>query len=188
MAGLKYKAEDESGEFGEDSEGNILGKWISTKVLLWEKKECEAENDIDCVRGGFAVMRDDEGYQIQQAGYIAELGVEVKDYDISELELDGEEHPIVKGEKIAQTDTIDASELDWADLGTELLGSQKEQVKEVEIASTNEKEAVVNRAMLKVLNIEEKDAVGKMFSVSFSAVGEMLDNPEEKIRFSGKGL
>lgn len=188
VAGSKYGSEDDRGNFSEDSEGNPLGKWISTSVLLWEKKECDSEESMDCVKGEYSVMRDEEDYQVQQAGYIAELGVDV-DNETDEGFVDGseeDEQPIVKGEKIAQADSIDASDIDWADLGTEILGPQREEVKEVEIASRNDKEAVVNRAMLKILNIDEKDAVGKVFSVSFSAVGEMLENPEEKIRSAAK--
>lgn len=186
VAGSKYKSEDESGEFGEDQKGKVLGKWISTKVLLWEKKECDVNESVDCVKGRFVVVRDEESYQVQQGGYIAELGVEVKDYEGGMALSDGGENPIVKGEKIALADSIEASELDWADLGAEAPSQQEEQIKEVEVSSPNEKEAVVNRAMLKILNIEEKEAVGKIFSVSFSAVGEMLENPEEKIRSAAK--
>lgn len=181
VAGLKYASDDGRGSFGKDKDDTDLGKWISAKVPLWQKTSCDVEDDIDCAQGKFVVLRDEEGIQIQQNGFIAEVGLNVNGIDNELGAVSGnEEEPIVKGEKIAQTDFVDVSEIDWADLGTEIIGSSEEE--EVEITSSTQKEAVVNRAMLKILNINENEAVGKTFKVSFSAIGALLENPEERIK------
>jgi putative ABC transport system permease protein len=57
-------------------------------------------------------------------------------------------------------------------------------VQTVTLASTALKQAVVNRAMLKVLGLSESSAVGKSFDVSFVVVGDLLPDPTKRIESS----
>ena len=62
--------------------------------------------------------------------------------------------------------------------GTE---SPEEQVEKVALGPNARREAVINRAMAKVLGITEAAAVGQTFEVSFVVVGNLLDNPSQKV-------
>lgn len=53
----------------------------------------------------------------------------------------------------------------------------KTKVTTVPFDSRAVKEAVINRAMLKVLNINEEEAIGKTFDVAFIVTNSLLDNP-----------
>jgi len=55
--------------------------------------------------------------------------------------------------------------------------TSKTKITTVPFDSRAVKEAVVNRAMLKVLNINEVDAIGKTFDVAFIVTNSLLDNP-----------
>ncbi len=55
------------------------------------------------------------------------------------------------------------------------------EVQTVSLANSAIKQAVVNRAVLKVLGINEADAIGKSFNISFVVVGDLLADPTKRI-------
>jgi len=71
--------------------------------------------------------------------------------------------------------------VDWVEIASEAGIIAPPETKTVELAGNAKRQAVVNRAMLKILGINESEAVGKKFNVSFVVVGELLEESKEKI-------
>ena len=71
--------------------------------------------------------------------------------------------------------------VDWVEIASEAGIIAPPETKTVELAGNAKRQAVVNRAMLKILGINEGEAVGKKFNVSFVVVGELLEESKEKI-------
>lgn len=75
--------------------------------------------------------------------------------------------------------------INWVDIPSESDVSTAPGTKVVELSVSAKKEAVVNTAMLKVLGINEAEAVGTVFSSSFVIVGDLL--PDQGARIESKG-
>lgn len=75
---------------------------------------------------------------------------------------------------------ISGSDGDWVeiDLGDSVGGSGD--VERVALGAAAKKEAVVNRAMLRVLGLPEGEAIGKKFNVSFVVTGSLLGEGKAK--------
>ncbi|HEX8974349.1 MAG TPA: ABC transporter permease [Patescibacteria group bacterium] len=65
-----------------------------------------------------------------------------------------------------------------------LFDSNETSLTDVQPASSGERQAVVNKPMLSILGIQEDEAIGKTFSVSFIAPKELLDDDQAKIESS----
>lgn len=176
--GGKYTSDTGVGTAGETESGSTIGKWIKAPVLLWKEQSCDSETEGDCEEGKYIVLRDEDGKQVQKEGYFAEIGVLISGADIRPQVL-GEttENSSGSAQLTANTNTT----VDWVEIASESGVVQTPDVKTVELASSAKKQAVVNRAMLKVLGINENEAVGKKFTASFVVVGELLSDPKEKI-------
>ncbi len=70
--------------------------------------------------------------------------------------------------------------LPWVEIEEELETGATYKLKRVALPD-GEREAVVNRSMLKMLNLEENDALGKTFEVTYVVVGDLLESEIEKI-------
>jgi ABC-type antimicrobial peptide transport system permease subunit len=89
---------------------------------------------------------------------------------------------VVLGENTS-LEEIDISDLNFEELDLEEFETvNQNKIKQVSIEHLEKKQAVVNRAMLEILNISEDQAVGSEFEVSFEVIGNLLENPEEKIK------
>ena len=191
--GGSYESDDDAGKAGETEEGETLGKWIKAPVLLWEEKECDPQTQGDCEEGGYLVMRDEDGQQVEKEGYFAEINLQVSGikYQASSMEeqqdpdgnILGEATPEadVETEATADAEVDDETVIDWVEIATESGIITPLETKTVALAEEAKRQAVVNRAMLKVLGINESEAVGKKFEVSFVVVGELLEEEKEKV-------
>jgi ABC-type antimicrobial peptide transport system permease subunit len=71
---------------------------------------------------------------------------------------------------------------EWAGLLTsEETGVPSTDFEKVTLGDAAKREAVVNRAALRVLAIDEAEAVGKTFSVSFVVTGNLLEGKDRKV-------
>lgn len=191
--GGEYEADNGAGRAGETEDGQPLGKWIKASVLLWEEKECDPQTEGDCEEGGYLVMRGEDGQQAKKEGYFAEINLQVSDtkYQASGMEeqkdidenILGEATPEADVEAEATTDAGigDEAAIDWVEIATESGIIAPLETKTVALTEEAKRQAVVNRAMLKVLGINENEAVGKKFEVSFVVVGELLEEEKEKV-------
>ena len=178
--GDTYLSEDNAGEAGTSDDGIIMGKWIKAPVLLWKEESCEV-SEGDCEEGKYVVLRDEDNKQVQKIGYFAEIGLTFKGASVTTpkvlgVSTDGTSEASDSAETIATTEDID-----WVDIASESGLIKPPETKTVGLASDAKRQAVVNRAMLKVLGLAENQAVGKTFEASFVVVGDLLTDPKENL-------
>ena len=154
--GGSYGAKKGIGMVGEDVSGKVLGKWIGSEFLLWKKGGYSDE--------GYQVLKGDEDFQLQSKGYIIQEGVKVEQSLFSSVKVLGVSDTLPKVEIPSESGS-----------GSDI------NIKKINLGDQAIKEAVINRAALRVLGLEESEAIGKVFSASFVVVGDLLENPDEKI-------
>lgn len=153
-----------------DGEGNELGKWVKTKYQLWEKTGCDITN-VYCVDGNYLVMREESGAQKSIEGYITQVNLDVKKYE-------GNTDGLSSAGSISIISTDDPN---FVEIPEETAASQVAPVKKVLLSTKALKQAVVNRAMLNLLGINENEAVGKKFEVSYIITSDLLADSKEKV-------
>lgn len=166
--GESYESSGESGNAGKTEDGELLGKWVESDYLLWDKVSCSADESGDCEDNGYMVTRDDDNLQVTSRGYAAELAMSVTPQ---------EEITQVLG---VSTEESDGS-LPVVEVASESGALDQQNVELVEVKSSTEKQIVVNRSVLQLLNISESDAIGKQIDLSMVVVGELLDDPNKRI-------
>ena len=172
VAGSTYISEDTNGKFAKDEDGEFFGKWVKATVYLWDKQDCD-DKRLDCVDGEYTVQRNETEAQAQKEGYMAEVNLTAYDPKAPNV--------------LAETDTRETTESivigdgDWVQVVDESSASGSEAVKKVMLASSSVKKAVVNRAMLKILGIEETKAVGSVFKTSFVIPTQLMDNTTQRV-------
>lgn len=169
--GGSYEAKDNIGSIGRDENGDPLGKWIKAKIYLWENKTCDIATQPDCERGKFLPLKEDLA-QVQREGYFAEVNVNLAGSSIKEANVLG---------VTTQKEASDTVSLTWVEIASEAGVIKPPDSKSVSLGASAVKQAVVNRAMLKVLGIKEGEAVGKTFSASYVVVGDLLSDSKERI-------
>ena len=169
--GAGYASSDGVGKSGKNKAGVSLGRWVKSPVLLWEEKKCDLKTQGDCEDGKHMVLRDNKGEQVRIAGYFAEIDVTVSEAN--------KQNPAAISVSSVGTNTSG-----WVQIDSESGVIAPQTAKTVDLSPDAKRQAVVSRAALKVLGINEQNAVGKTFSSSFVVVGDLLANPEEKIESS----
>jgi len=152
------------------------GRWIRSSVLLWKKEKCDIEK-ADCEKGQYLINRDESGSQGQKEGYFAELNITIENTKTKSSSVLG----ITSDSDVLANET---ENLDWVEIASESAASKTIATKKTKLAANAEREAVVNRAMLKILGIKEAEAVGKTFSTSFVINSDLAANTESKIESS----
>ena len=170
--GYQYN-DNAAGHAGLDKDGEVLGKWLKAPFLLWQKKFCDSQTNGDCEAGGYVVMRDKDNLQVSQTGYVAEISMVLTVAQV--------ESPVVLGVSTDVNSASSSGGLGWVEIASESATVQPQPVKTVTPLSTLKKEAVVNRAMLKILGIKESDAVGKTFDASFVVMGDLLADANTRV-------
>ena len=174
--GGSYESDDGVGKSGNAEDGEPLGKWIKTSVLLWNEEKCDPQSQGDCEDGKYVVLRDEDNGQIQKAGYFAEINIKISGVNVSESNVLGETTQNLASSSSELDDTIS-----WVEIASEAGVISSPETKTVELSVDAKKQAVVNRAMLAVLGIKESEAIGKKFTASFVVVGDLLSDPTQKI-------
>lgn len=149
--------------------GITMDSWIESSFLLWQKTGCDPATEGDCENGGYKVMRDADNYQLQKEGYTSEIDIEI----ISSGDIG------LAGSDVLGTST---SLMPSVTIASESAVAQTENIKTVDISGTASKNAILNMAALKVLGINENEAVGKTFSVTYVVTGNLLDDPGTKVQ------
>lgn len=169
--GAGYESEDGVGTSGTDETGTDLGKWVKADVLLWEERSCDQATQGDCEDGKHMVLRDDTGEQVRAVGYFAEIGVSVS---------------AAGGRDVVISDPVPVATDDsgWVRIDSESGVVSAPDARTVSLSLDAKRQAVLNRAALKVLGIDEQDSIGKTFSASFVVVGDLLADSEEKLESS----
>lgn len=166
----------------EEYEGQWWGRWISARVPVWEKTNCSSVGLSAC-ENGYEPKIDDTGQQEVVAGYFAKIGVEVVGEDgppVDGGEVLGETD---EGLVLAEADEASSAgeELAWVEIASEAGIIGETQTKTVDIGGSAIGQAVVNRAMLQVLNLTETQAIGKEFDAEYVVTGDLLPDSGEQI-------
>lgn len=189
--GGTYTSDTNVGNYGLDANGNSLGKWMRSKVMVWKMEPCDRSEE-DCVDGTYSPLKDDTGNQVQKISYFAHLNIAVNaSFNNASAVLGDsiERMPEVLAETTGSapiTDQITISSTsdpnsDWVEIPEESGTGATDEVKKVNLSSNALKKAVVNRAMLKLINLNEDEAVGKKFSTSFVIPTDLLENSKERV-------
>jgi len=167
-------------------EGDPLLPWIKANLPLWEKTSCQVEEE-GCEEGRYKKVVE-SGQQVFGQGYVAEINVQVLADETSTPRVLGDEIVI---DELAPVPNVLASESaiidqgdDWVQIASEAGIVQAAPTQTVDLAATAKRQAVVNRAMLKVLGLKETEAVGKNISTSFVVVGDLLGSNQNKTESS----
>lgn len=184
--GMKFRSAGMFGESAEDSDGMKLGTWMNAELPIWKDAGCENK---DTCEDGYRLLLDESGAPIMKEGFFALASdtLAVSDPIESEGRVLGEETDAtpVAAEAIPAADDgieVKASGDDWVELALE--GDEAEQSGQAEKISLGEaalREAVVNRAMIRVLGISEDVAVGQTFSASFVMTGNLMEGKNQKV-------
>jgi ABC-type lipoprotein release transport system permease subunit len=185
--GGTYISESGVGNSGETEYGKALGKWVKSDVLLWKEEKCDITGSGDCENGKYVVLRDETNGQVKKTGYFAEIGVKLSGFNAKEIYSPQE--PSVLGEETTAsgsgvtttTTSLAQSNVGWVDIASESGIITAPEVKTVDLSASAKRQAVVNRAMLAVLGINESEAIGKKFNTSFVVVGDLLTDPTANI-------
>lgn len=171
---------DDASETLKTKEGKSVSPWIQSDFLLWEKSDC-TNTSINC-DNGYVIIQDTNNTQKLQKGYIQMTNTQSYKYDPN-IETIVSNHILGESTSSSRTKISTPSSLYDVDLES-LIASEAGKastitIKKVKLGQNAYKEAVVNRAMLKVLNIKENDAIGKKISASFVIVGGLIDKNEK---------
>ncbi len=174
--GGSYTAVDEFGNASTDADGKALGKWVRASFPLFEETSC-VESNADCVGGKYLLLRDDNSEPVTKQGYFAVTDDwltlrEPTSQELTELAQGGSALPALN---------IKDSGDGWVEVEGEGEITAEESVARVPLSSSAKQEAVVSRAMLRVLSIDEATAVGQTFNTSFVITGSLLSDSQKKV-------
>jgi len=177
--GESYISDDGVGISGVNAEGDSLGKWVRSTLRLWSKELCLVSESDDCENNEYLALREGENY-VEVEGYIVERSMSIRSTYI----VDDEGEVLSESTDSAKLLTdlnLDASSSALLEAeGISASGSAGiVEAKEIPLSKQAVKEAIVNRAMLTLLGINIDDAIGKKFTVSFVAVGNLTDDNEK---------
>lgn len=173
--GESYASSDAYGKAGVDSQGQVLGKWVKATVSLFNEQACEI-TVADCVGGEYLLKRDDNGYPIERQVYFA-----VTDVWLTLRTLSQEEKQKLIQEAVVPALNIVQSGDGWVEIAGEGDIASEENIERVALLGSAKREAVVSRAMLRVLGINEDESIGKTFNVSFVITGSLLEDSQKKV-------
>ena len=171
--------------YGQDAENSAkAGQWLKATFPLWEEAECDPVNNNCDQSGDYRRRADIDGSNLASEGYIDLAHVTLIKSPLKESgQVLGLEAKVNQG-----IDTIDLQDLSASASAlvalTEIASESAKlvsAVKNVDISKTATKQAVVNRAMLTVLNIKESEAIGKEFETTFVVTGDLLNESDAKI-------
>lgn len=175
--GTSFSDDKGRGKMGFDEEGKPLGRWIQAPVFLWKEHACDPKTTGDCEDGKYLVLRDKDGAQIQKTGYFAEINITMAGTAISEPNVLG-----VATDSGELASRASGGSLQFVQIASEAGIVKPPETKTVSVAGSAVKQAVVNRAMLKVLGIAEPEAIGKPFSVTYVVTGETAGLSNENLQ------
>jgi ABC-type antimicrobial peptide transport system permease subunit len=179
--GASYVSNDGRGKAGITESGKPLGKWVKATVPLWTQTTCDPATQGDCEGGHYMVLRGSDNTQTQKEGYIAEISMTTTGATIQRASN-------VLGASTTSNDTASISAIPDPNAGVNFVTiasisavPASSDVQTISLSNSAIKQAVVNRAVLKVLGINEAEAIGKTFEVSFVVVGDLLPDPTKRI-------
>ncbi|TXH02317.1 MAG: ABC transporter permease [Candidatus Moraniibacteriota bacterium] len=173
--GDTYTTSDTYGKAGLDSQGQPLGKWMKTTTSLFREESC-VETEADCVGGEYVLERDADGYPVERIVYFA-----LTDDWLVFHTLSQEEKQKLAQDAAAPILNIVQSGDGWVEIEGEGTNTPEENIERVALAGSAKREAVVSRAMLRILGLNEDESIGKTFNTSFVVTGSLLEDSQKKL-------
>ena len=174
--GEAYTSVGAYGQAGYDVENQPVGKWVRANFSLFEEATC-AVTEADCIGGTYLLLRDENEEPIVRRAYFA-----VTDDWLVVRSLSADEiAAAVQAEAAAPTLNIKESGDGWVEVEGEGDVAVAENIERIPLSSSAKREAVVSRAMLRVLSINENEAIGKTFNTSFVVTGSLLADSQKKV-------
>ena len=157
-----------------NSEKN-LEQWIYAGVELWERHNCDRANTNCSSNGKYQKVTDPDVLKSNKYLTLSHLSLQ-KLYpgepDVLGVSTDGDSDVI----DISSLISSSSANLDLVALASESAAAQVEKIKKVPFKQGAIKQAVITRAMARVLGLSDQKAIGKTFDVSFVQTGEGADN------------
>lgn len=174
--GGEYTSENEFGTAGVDANQTKLGKWLRANFSVFEETTCTLA-ETDCVGGKYLLLRDENDDPVIKQAYFA-----VTDDWLVLRELTSEEKAnIAQGGAALPTLAIKNSGDGWVEIEGEGEVTVAEDIERRALGTGAKKEAVVSRAMLRLLSLDENEAVGKKFNTSFVITSSLLSDSQKKV-------
>jgi ABC-type antimicrobial peptide transport system permease subunit len=174
--GGSYTAKDEFGNAATDANGKALGKWVRASFSMFEETAC-SETETDCVGGTYLLLRDENNDPVVKQGYFAVTD----DWLVLREPTAKELAELSQGGGTLPTLNIKDSGDGWVEVEGEGEVTAEEAVERVALSSSAKREAVVSRAMLRILSIDEATAVGQTFNTSFVITSSLLPDSQKKV-------
>lgn len=170
--GSAYKSDADTGAFAIDVNGVIMGRWLKSEFLLWDRVVCN-KDVVDCVDGLHFVSRDSTGGQSKRVGFI-------KEGNSLAVNKPGDKQVSVS-DVLGVEDEVEDIDEDFVIIDDISEGTSGGGVKKVTLPDSAIKQAVVNSAMLRVLGITDNGGIGEKFEVSFVVTSDLLEDSTEKV-------
>lgn len=166
-----------------DENGEPLAVWIRSTFTLWQNVPCTTNETPeegstlqvhpDCEAGQYIPLREG-GQQVEREGYVAQLSLQV-------LGGGSTAEPSVLGTSTLIAQAGDGGALPLVNISTSSAFVSDQQKTVVEVAEGSIREAVVNRAILSLLALPEDQAVGQTITLTFVAVGDLIEGEAQRI-------
>ncbi len=166
-----------------DEDEKQLAVWIKSSFLLWQDVACTQDAtssadsnlkvDPECEDGQYIPLRDGGNQQVEKEGYVAQLPGQITDLSASEDNVLG------VTSVLAQASQGDVLPLVKMATSSGFVTSEKKTV--VEVAKGSLRQAVVNRAVLTILGMNEDQAVGQSITLTFVAAGDLIEGESERV-------
>jgi ABC-type antimicrobial peptide transport system permease subunit len=176
--GVEYWGGDYDGSTtgisGKDHDNNYLGKWVKSKFFIWQVEGRQYIKEIN-----------DYGYQDQKDGYITENHLELKNISLLRAEVLGLFDSLTQSTETTESTSSAETIIDlgegWVLIEDESASLADEIVQTIPLAENAKKQAVVNRAVIQVLGLDENEAIGSTFEMTYVVPADLLENSDEKI-------
>lgn len=170
--GEEYDSYDGVGNAGTSSDGQVLGKWIKTRVPIWDKTNCELNNP-DCENKQYLIRRNDDKKQVWRNGYFGEVNMSIQSLPSSTQNLG-----LVLGDEDIATQSSNLRELEI--LLQEATASATEEKEIIPLGVKATKQAVINTAMAQILGADPDKIIGEKITLSFVIVGDLIPEKDNQ--------
>jgi len=173
-----YTSESGAGKAGLNEDGKEMGKWLEAEVPLWQETGCLEEQVADCEDGKERIL-DEDGIQVWQQGYFAEINVTLETARVVGEVLGETDEASVSGD-IEAIEVGSNADIDKYLINATASGETTASVEKKSLSDSAKRQVVVSSSMVEILGITVKEAIGKEIELTFVSVGSLIPDEEGK--------
>lgn len=174
--GQPYSSNREKNRVFRGANGEKIEKWVYGPFLMWKQNDDKKFEKVT-----------KNGLFVQERGYVRIDGLIYEEEYLIKPAVLGIIDIAANLESIEGTESTIPTE--FADLDQGIVSSILQEIgyqpinttKQIDVPSVAKKQAVMNRAALRVLGIPEEEAIGATFDVTFVVTGDLLENIDEQL-------